>query len=63
MKPYGHSRSDIGKSCPYGCCTGKSDKRRNIRAVRDRSRRKRERQSAKSEFKCEETKNENVSSN
>lgn len=61
MKAYGHTRSDIGKSCPYGCCTGKSDKRRNLRDVRDRSRRKKERRAAKvKQFVCEETVREEI---
>lgn len=31
MKAYGHSRTD-GQSCKYGCCTGKTDKRKVGRA-------------------------------
>ncbi len=53
MKPYGHSRDDIGLSCPYGCCTGESDKRRNCREVRDRTRRKGARREAKKEVSAE----------
>ena len=63
MKAYGHSRSDIGISCPYGCCTGQSDKRRNFRDQRDRTRRKSERRNAKHEsrFQAVEVKeNEHV---
>lgn len=43
MKAYGHSRTD-GKSCEYGCCTGKTDKRKVGRAQVDRARRNAARQ-------------------
>ena len=56
MKAYGHTRSDIGKECRFGCCTGKSDKRRGLRDVRDRNLRKKERQDAKVKVMCEEVK-------
>lgn len=39
MKAYGHSRSDK-LECKYGCCTGKSGKRKNCRHAVDRSNRK-----------------------
>ena len=39
MKAYGHSRSDK-LECKYGCCTGKSGKQKNCRAVVDKAKRK-----------------------
>lgn len=46
MKAYGHSRKDKW-SCVYGCCTGKSDKKKNCREDVDRSKRKTARQEGK----------------
>lgn len=46
MKAYGHSRKDKW-SCDYGCCTGKSDKKKNCREEVDRSKRKTARQEGK----------------
>ncbi len=48
MKAYGHSRRDK-LECKYGCCTGKSGKKKNCRTVVDRANRKTARQEAKSE--------------
>ena len=39
MKAYGHSRKDK-LECKYGCCTGKSGKKKNCRAVVDKAKRK-----------------------
>jgi hypothetical protein len=44
MKAYGHSRRDKIE-CKYGCCTMKSGKAKNCRAVVDRANRKTARQS------------------
>lgn len=46
MKAYGHTRQDKW-SCAYGCCTGKSDKKKNCREDVDRSKRKTARQAGK----------------
>lgn len=46
MKPYGHSRKDK-QECQYGCCTFKSGKEKNCRAVVDKANRKTARQDAK----------------
>jgi hypothetical protein len=46
MKAYGHSRRDK-LECEYGCCTGKSGKRRRGRLTVDRANRKTARQEAK----------------
>lgn len=46
MKPYGHSRKDK-QECQYGCCTFKSGKEKNCRAVVDKNNRKTARQNAK----------------
>lgn len=39
MKAYGHSRRDK-LECPYGCCTGKSGKKKLCRKIVDRNKRK-----------------------
>lgn len=46
MKAYGNTRQDKW-SCAYGCCTGKSDKKKNCRKDVDRSKRKTARQAGK----------------
>jgi len=43
MKAHGHSRHDKS-SCEYGCCTTKSDPKKNCRPIVDRARRKTARQ-------------------
>lgn len=43
MKAYGHSRKDK-QECPFGCCTGKSGKKKNCRRIVDRANRKSARQ-------------------
>lgn len=54
MKAYGHSRRDK-LECGYGCCTGKSGKKRSCREVNDRSHRKSARQHGKREFHISDT--------
>lgn len=44
MKAYGHTRRDK-LECEYGCCTGKSGKKKHCRAAVDRSKRKAARRS------------------
>ena len=39
MKAYGHNRRDK-RECRYGCCTGKSGKKKNCRHSVDRANRK-----------------------
>ena len=39
MRPYGYSRRDK-LECQYGCCTFKGGRKKNCRALVDRSRRK-----------------------
>ena len=47
MKAYGHTRRDK-LECKYGCCTGKSGKKKGCRMIVDRARRKKARQQGKS---------------
>lgn len=49
MKAYGHSRKD-NWVCKYGCCSSKSDKKKNCREVVDRAKRKTARQNKGKEF-------------
>lgn len=53
MKAYGHSRRDK-LECDYGCCTGKSGKKRNYREEVDRAKRKRARQEARKQRRDDE---------
>lgn len=46
MKAYGHTRRDK-LECTYGCCTGKSGKKKNCRYIVDKAKRKQARQAAK----------------
>ena len=39
MKAYGHSRKDK-LECLYGCCTGKSGKKKKCRDIVDRAKKK-----------------------
>ena len=39
MHAYGHSRKDK-QECIYGCCTGKSGKKKNCRKVVDKANKK-----------------------
>lgn len=48
MKAYGHSRTDKF-ACRWGCCTLKSDKRKNCRHIVDRTNRKTARQAMQRE--------------
>jgi len=50
MKAYGHSRFDKIE-CKYGCCTTKCGAKKNCRAIMDKARRKKARQTGEKEIK------------